>query len=373
VKIIATSIVDLKRTAPLRQHHFIRHLAQKHHVTVLCVNDWWKADQPGNGRYLEGFDCGTSDFLYLSEKRISPLLQELTAGPMIANLLRHNTFDVHLNLSGLISGYAVTKRLHDMGVPTVYDIADDLPKMTAHSPQIPVMCRGIGKTMATRFMRDTARLSSEITYVTENLRAKYAEAHSASSVLPNGVDLEMFQPRPVAHEGFVVGFVGALRQWVDLAPVFQAVSQTQNRMLVVGDEGGLAANKALANKYLPTSDITFTGTVPFVKVPEYINAMDVVVFPFKFDNPMPLAALQAMACGKPIISTRMLEIGCNAIRYSPDAGSYRRRIEDLVAHPNVGHNLGMEGRRYVEANHDWGKLTTHMESLLEYVARRSHD
>jgi glycosyltransferase involved in cell wall biosynthesis len=218
-------------------------------------------------------------------------------------------------------------------------------------------------------MRNTARLSSQITYVTKNLKDKYAEPHSASMVVPNGVDLQMFQPQPRKHGPFTVGFVGALRQWVDLAPVFQAVSRTQNRMLVVGDEGGMAATEFLAQRYLPACDITFTGVVPFVKVPGYINAMDVVVFPFTFDNPMPLAALQAMACGKPIISTRPLEIACKAILRAPDAESYQRHFEDLMADPAYGRNLGVQGYAYVVDNHSWDRITGVMESLLEMAVK----
>ena len=231
--------------------------------------------------------------------------------------------------------------------------------------------------MALRLMRSTARLSSQITYVTENLRIKYEEPHSASMVLPNGVDIQMFRPEQRKPSPFTVGFVGALRQWVDLKPVFEAVQHlnqagTDVRVLVVGDEGGLMDTLVLAtNKYRLGDKIECTGVVPFIKVPEYINAMDVVVFPFTFDNPMPLAALQAMACGKPIISTRPLEINCGAIRYSPDAGSYRRRLEDLIAHPDVGQRMGAEGRSYVIQHHDWAKITERMERIIE--SRRPHD
>ena len=45
MKILVTSIVDLKKTAHNRLHQFVRYLAQNHEVTVLSINDWWKANQ----------------------------------------------------------------------------------------------------------------------------------------------------------------------------------------------------------------------------------------------------------------------------------------------------------------------------------------
>jgi glycosyltransferase involved in cell wall biosynthesis len=88
---------------------------------------------------------------------------------------------------------------------------------------------------------------------------------------------------------------------------------------------------------------------------------------------MPLAALQAMACGKPVISTRPLEIGCNAILYAPTSDDYQRHIGQLAANPAYARLLGDQGRFYVSQHHDWDRLTAEMEQILEYTARRSHD
>ncbi len=39
MRILITSVVDLRKMAPNRLHHFIRHLSQKHEIAVICIND----------------------------------------------------------------------------------------------------------------------------------------------------------------------------------------------------------------------------------------------------------------------------------------------------------------------------------------------
>ena len=45
MKILITSVVDLKKTAHNRLHQFVKYLNRNHEVVVLSINDWWKADQ----------------------------------------------------------------------------------------------------------------------------------------------------------------------------------------------------------------------------------------------------------------------------------------------------------------------------------------
>ena len=59
MKILITSIVDLKKSQHqtlgkfdqnvqhfgwVRPHQFVKYLSEKHEVTVLSINDWWKGD-----------------------------------------------------------------------------------------------------------------------------------------------------------------------------------------------------------------------------------------------------------------------------------------------------------------------------------------
>ena len=56
MKILITSIVDLKKSQHNRPHQFVKHLSRKQEVTVLSINDWWKGGQDNLDAYSSEFD-----------------------------------------------------------------------------------------------------------------------------------------------------------------------------------------------------------------------------------------------------------------------------------------------------------------------------
>lgn len=133
MKILITSIVDLKKSQHNRPHQFVKHLSEKHEVTVLSINDWWKGGQDDLEAYSSEFDdvFKRIEYFYLTDKKVSPILQELLFKKKVKEVLKED-FDVHLNYSTLISGYVAAKK-----IKTIYDVADDLGAMIKDSPQIP--------------------------------------------------------------------------------------------------------------------------------------------------------------------------------------------------------------------------------------------
>ena len=52
MKILLTSIVDLKKSQHNRPHQLVKYLSKKHEVTVLSINDWWKGGQEDMKSFL---------------------------------------------------------------------------------------------------------------------------------------------------------------------------------------------------------------------------------------------------------------------------------------------------------------------------------
>ncbi len=105
MKILVTSIVDLKKSQHNRPHQFVKYLSQKHDVTVVSINDWWKGGQDDLDAYSREFEdiFKRIDYVYLTDKKVSPILQELLYGKVIKKLLNKEDFDVHLNSFSLLS------------------------------------------------------------------------------------------------------------------------------------------------------------------------------------------------------------------------------------------------------------------------------
>ena len=380
-----TSIVDLEKGPVTRIHWFIRHLSKNHQITVLSINDWWKASQSDTALYAQGFDIGNIQIIHLTERRISPFLQEIASAVSVNRLLNSidlQGVDVHFNYNTLISGYSVARRLKYLDIDTVYDIADDLPKMIGNSPQIPAPLRPFGRLLGSFMLRRNTDISSKVCFITNNLRKLYPVPNSRAVNIPNGVDTELFCPcsaqslkQELGLDGhFVIGFVGTLREWVDFGPVFTAIKELSEaelgiKMLIVGDEGGMAKAKDLAREHGILGRIVFTGTVPIVRVPAYTCCMDVCIMPLKFDNAQPISLFQYLACGKPVISTRLLEIPPDLVLYASNKEEYKKQILNLLGNQELAKDLGLRGRRYVEQNHSWSKIAESLERVLRSVSK----
>ena len=79
MKILITSIVDLKSSQHNRPHQFVKYLSKNHDITFLCINDWWKHEQCDMNSYCSDFEkiFERINIVHLTEKNISPILQEL--------------------------------------------------------------------------------------------------------------------------------------------------------------------------------------------------------------------------------------------------------------------------------------------------------
>jgi glycosyltransferase involved in cell wall biosynthesis len=182
---------------------------------------------------------------------------------------------------------------------------------------------------------------------------------------------------------FIMGYVGVLREWVDLEPLFRAVKNLLNikpdihiKILIVGEEGGLNKNKHLTRIYGISERVVFTGTIPYSQVPEHISCMDICFVPFKkgaiAENSLPLKLLEYMACEKPVISTSLAgvkeSVGSHVL-YADNEDELSQRILDLYGNSDLRSRMGREGRKFVIENYTWHKNCIKLEELLFQVAR----
>ncbi len=353
----------------------MKYLSKRHDITVLSINDWWKAGQDDLKGYTSDFEdiFDNVDIIHLTDKKISPILQELFSGRKVKEIAADG-FDVHLNYSTIMSGYVAAREIN-----TVYDIADDLGAMIRSSPQIPRLLRPFGGALGDNLIKRNISISKAVTVTTDTLIDSYCIPNNKSKIIPNGVDTELFRDYGFAKreelkiDGFIIGYVGVLREWVDLKPLFIALSKLNKdiKMLVVGREGRFKENVDLARQCGVSDRVIFTGMVPYSQVPEYISAMDVCLIPFKRDavseNALPLKLFEYMACKRPIISTHLpgvMNAVDNGVIYADNAKDYESRIHELYDDERLRHDMGCSGRRLVESSYDWTGIVGKLENVL---------
>lgn len=149
---------------------------------------------------------------------------------------------------------------------------------------------------------------------------------SASNVklLPNCIDLKHFSPRPteeisafraklgISSTDFAVLFCGRItpeKGIHKLIRAFQLLPDKRFRLIVIGSPFFAAQsespffNDLKKNAASLGKKIIFTGFVSHEELPLYYGAADLACFPALWQEPAGLVAIEAMACGRPILAT----------------------------------------------------------------------
>jgi len=386
MRILIISLPDLKRIYPQRPHHLIKCLSQKHEITVICVKAWWleQLQDKYSDNCLENIELK-----YATDRRISSFLQDaLIVKKYAFNPSLKQEFDVLICVGNdLIAGYFVCKRSQ---IPMVFDFCDDMPEYVDVSLQLPQILKPVGKYIGRQMLKKNINISEKITYTLEALREKYAISKDKSLLIPNGVDLELFQAHnnlsknaDMRPREFTVGFVGFLGNWIDFTDQLKGLrklieKQYKISLLIVGDGPARKHIEEIAKQLNVLEKIDFVGSVSYDEIPAYIHLMDVCLIPFDkgavAENALPLKLLEYLACQKPVISTELrgvVEAVGDAVLYASDVAEFESQLTRLYEDEDYRIELGMRGRKIVEERYSWESISARFEqSLLELTHLR---
>jgi glycosyltransferase involved in cell wall biosynthesis len=146
------------------------------------------------------------------------------------------------------------------------------------------------------------------------------------TLVPNGVDLDIFRPGPpVPDDGPLhVLCTARLIERKGQHHLIQAIKRLTDdgvdvTLSLVGTGDGLKANQALARELRVQERVHFLGYVPREEIAEHYAAAHVFVLP-SYNEGMSLATLEAMAAGLPVIVTRdgtaeLVDEGVNGLTF----------------------------------------------------------
>jgi len=169
---------------------------------------------------------------------------------------------------------------------------------------------------------DSARNCHHIIAATERekeeLVAHYGASPEKISVIPCGVNFDLFQPVDKAMSRQKLGladdkiilFVGRIETLKGVEQLLRAMPYLQNirglRLLIIGgDENSqheIEKLQKLSRGLRVQDSVTLSGLVNHAQLPYYYSAADVCVVPSYYES-FGLVALESLACGTPVVAT----------------------------------------------------------------------
>jgi len=189
----------------------------------------------------------------------------------------------------------------------------------------------------------------------EAVKDRYGISSEKIGVIPNYVETKRFHPAGShsSSEKLRIGFVGRLDTQKNLHNLISALVDVNVEVWLIG-YGPL---KEQLERFAEgtVAEFRFLGNVPNHELPAMLNQCDLFVMPSLYEG-HPKALLEAMACGLPVLGTRVPGIqeiitdGENGLLCDTHAASIREGVQRLIDDAALRQRLGESGREYVEAH-----------------------
>ena len=209
-----------------------------------------------------------------------------------------------------------------------------------------------------------------------------AIAHGAyrdhTFVVPNGVDLTRFHPLPKTNPNPAVLFAGSFRHLPNLLafetlrdtifPAVRAQHPTATLHVIAGPDHTQAAHLANKSRLLePAPGITIEGFVSDVR-PAY-QECDVVVIPLPVSAGTNIKLMEAMACGRAVVST---PVGCTGLELKNEEDllirelgpEFAAAISALLTDTKRCREMGQTARQTAENRFGWHAIAR--EAMKHY-------
>ncbi len=205
------------------------------------------------------------------------------------------------------------------------------------------------------------------------------------AILYHPVDTRLFAPRRsnalnkfLSSDEIKFLFVGRLEKSKGVYCLIHAMkpllqSKLNAKLFIIGrgiEERNL---KTLVSSLNLTDYVTFLGNVPYERLPEFYNACDALILPSLID-PSPSVILEAMACGKPVIGSKVG--GIDEVLVDRETGylfkpnNYKELsllLRKFVESPEIIQQLGKNSRTRIEEVYALDKISKKHIKIYEKV------
>ncbi|MBC7845886.1 MAG: glycosyltransferase family 4 protein [Flavobacterium sp.] len=205
-----------------------------------------------------------------------------------------------------------------------------------------------------------------VSQFTADLTNEVFGLHKEFTIIPNSIDLDLFDSNDKDKEKNVILYFGSLirkKGLLELPFVFNEVIQKnpEARLILIGKDvsdvitGNLSTWAMMQTQFTAEAlrNTSYLGSVPYQEIKEHIKAATLCVFP-TFAEALPVSWIEAMAMQKPIVASNIgwaneiIEDGVEGFLVHPkDHKKYAERILELLENPKMQSAFGMAARKKV--------------------------
>ena len=199
---------------------------------------------------------------------------------------------------------------------------------------------------------------------------------------PNGANLNLFKitEYPISIKDPIFIYIGAISKIRSIDILIHSMRIVKEKyenahlyMLGTGDNDSNLKN--LAIKLGLEKNITFTGQIPYEKVPEYIEKSHITLctiaplYHYKLASPLKL--FEYMSCSRPVIANREIPAHIKPITegkcgilvdFTPE--SIAAAMIKLFEQPEKSREMGINGRKWLEENRSYERISRELETRI---------
>lgn len=207
------------------------------------------------------------------------------------------------------------------------------------------------------------------------------------AVIPNGIDLEEFNPKVPKIKNFLdnkinILFLGRIEErkgLIYLLKAFKILTQklghdwvSSNLRLIVAGDGPLKEKCQNWVKENKLKNVIFEGKINEEKAPSYHNSCDIFVSPAIFGESFGLVLLEAMACQKPVVAFANTgykqflkeKKGEKFLAKNRNFKDLAQKIEILIKNPKLRKEMGEWGLKESQ-KYSWSKVADQVLDFYE--------
>jgi len=372
----------------IRSYHLIRHLARNHRLHLACLA--WSREEAAAADGLREL-CASMEVIRRSEgwAKWSSLTGLVTGRPLtvpyfrsrelqrsVRRLCRDRSIDLVLVFSSGMAQFA--DRLS--GIPRIIDFADvDSDKWMQYARRT-AFPRSLIYALEGRRLRKYEKAAAErfdsclvISRAEADLLRSFCP-HCSLKVVSNGVDLEYFHPQDPSPDSLELVFVGVMDYHANVDGVLffcRDILPLIRRRIPGATFTVVGGRPTPSVRRLARLDgVSVAGYVRDVR--PYLSRAAVCVVPLRIARGVQNKILEAMACGRPVVTTSRALEGIEAragrdLLVADEAGSFADLTVELLQDEKLRERIGRQARVLVEDRYRWERCLRPMDEVIEEV------